>query len=76
MIKILTEMEESLGRFTMDELRKAGVQIILSNKVKDIIGSNQGNLQDSSSKSRYNNLEKSPLGSLLSINMAKMMMPP
>jgi NADH dehydrogenase len=69
--KILTEMEESLGRFTMDELRKAGVQIILSNKVKDIIGSTRANLQDSSSKSRYNNLEKSPLGSLLSINMAK-----
>lgn len=70
--RILPEMDESLGRFALEELRKAQIQIVLSNKVNDVIRSTTVNQQSSSSSSStsiYNDLDKSPIGSLLSIKM-------
>lgn len=69
--RILPEMDESLGRFALEELRKAQIQIVLSNKVNDVIRSTTVNQQSSSSSSTsiYNDLDKSPIGSLLSIKM-------
>ena len=66
--KILPEMEESLGRYALEELRKSDVQIILSKKVNDIVESSTIR-QDSSNDIIYNSMDKSPLGSLFSINM-------
>ena len=63
---ILPEMEESLGRFALEELKKTHVQIILATKVKDII--NTSTIQNSNIN-RGNYLDKSPLGSLFSIKM-------
>ncbi len=60
--KILPEMGEQLGTFALDELRKAGIKIILSKRVKDIVRSNSvGN-----SVTIENRLDKSPIGSILS----------
>ena len=63
---ILPEMEESLGRFALEELKKTHVQIILATKVEDII--NTSTIQNSNINSG-NYLDKSPLGSLFSIKM-------
>jgi NADH dehydrogenase len=63
--KILPEMQESLGRYAMEELRKSKIQIVLSNKVKDIVMS----IDTQNSNSIYNNAYKSPLGSILSLNI-------
>src|SRR6476619_5203445 len=63
---ILPEMEESLGRFALEELKKTHVQIILATKVKDII--NTSTIQNSNINSG-NYLDKSPLGSLFSIKI-------
>jgi NADH dehydrogenase FAD-containing subunit len=57
--RILPEMEEQLGRFALEELRKKGVQIILSSRVNDVVSS-------SNSGVKINNIDKSPLGSTLS----------
>ena len=65
--RILTEMHESLGKYAMEELRKSGVQIVLSNKVNDIVRS----IDKQNSGGSYNNADKSPLGSILSINMGR-----
>jgi NADH dehydrogenase len=62
--KILPEMQESLGRYAMKELRKSRIQIVLSNKVNDIVRS----IDIQNSNSIYNNTYKSPLGSILSLN--------
>ncbi|MGN6630372.1 MAG: NAD(P)/FAD-dependent oxidoreductase [Candidatus Nitrosocosmicus sp.] len=71
--KILTEMEEPLGKFAMEQLKKTGVQIVLSNKVNDIIRSTSTNQQGSSNNSNsvgsYKNIDKSPLGSLIPIKI-------
>ncbi|HYO07021.1 MAG TPA: FAD-dependent oxidoreductase, partial [Phototrophicaceae bacterium] len=60
--KILPEMEEHLGRFALEELRKADVQIILSNRVTDIMNSDASINNSISSSAK----DKSPLGSILS----------
>jgi NADH dehydrogenase len=57
--RILPEMEEQLGRFALEELRKKGVQIILSSRVNDV-------KSGSNSSAKINNIDKSPLGSTLS----------
>ena len=64
--RILPEMEESLGRFALEELKKAHVQIILSTKVEDIMKTSSIQNRNVSSG---NNLDKSPLGSLFSIKI-------
>jgi hypothetical protein len=59
-------MEESLGRFALEELKKAHVQIILSTKVEDIMKTSSIQNRNISSG---NHLDKSPLGSFFSIKI-------
>ncbi len=66
--KILPEMHYSLGTYALEELTNSGVQIVLSNKVNDVIRSTSSNQSSNSSNSNRDNIHKSPLGTLSSIN--------
>ncbi len=68
--KILPEMHQSLGTYALKELTNSGVQIVLSNKVNDILRlstSNQNNIRINIG----DNTNKSPLGTLLSMNKVR-----
>ncbi len=66
--KILPEMHHSLGTYALEELINSGVQIVLSNKVKDVIRSISDDQGSNNVSNTGDTINKSPIGILSSIN--------